>query len=233
MLISHRYRFVFLKTEKTASTSLYKALLQLMQQSDPVHPADQRTRSALLRRKGSLEGLSFHGSTTAWRRKLPRLFGLHQHARARDVRDFLGSTLFDAYTVVTSERNPWDRQVSLYSHRLSDRGVRDLSGFDRDMRSWSYNAFHHNRLHNWETYTLNGQVCADVVIRYEHLAADFAAFLERLGVDPERVPLGQARATSRPRGNDSRALYTEASRDLIAAWYQREIAHFGYRFEAA
>jgi len=233
MLISHRYRFIFLKTEKTASTSLDDALRRLVQEADDLHLADPQIRALLLRRHGSLAGFSFRGATSAWRRKLPGFFGLHQHARARDVRAFLGPALFDHYTIVTSERNPWDRQVSLYAHRMSDRGTKDLSGFDRDMQSWSYSALHHNRLHNWDIYSLGDRVCAHHVIRYERLAEDFAEFLRHIGVDPARVPLAQARATARPRGTVYRDLYSPASQALVASWYRREIEQFGYSFDAA
>jgi hypothetical protein len=233
MIISHRYRFIFLKTEKTASTSLNDALRRLVQESDDLHPADPQIRDALVRRHGSLAGVSFRGTSSAWRRKLPGLFGLHEHARARDVRAFLGPALFDQYTIVTSERNPWDRQVSLYSHRMSDRGNKDLSGFDRDMRSWSYSTLHYNRLNNWDIYSLGGRICAHHVIRYERLTDDFAAFLRHIGVDPARVPLAQRRATVRPRGDAYRDLYSPASQALVASWYRREIEQFGYSFDAA
>jgi hypothetical protein len=61
------------------------------------------------------------------------------------VRTFLGPEVFSRYTIITSERNPYDRQVSQYAHRLRKRGIRDLSGFSKAMVSPLYNALHARR----------------------------------------------------------------------------------------
>lgn len=231
MLISHRYRFIFLKTEKTASTSILRALRTVLEQTDVLLPADRTTRRALLRKYGSLEGFSFESRATGRRRLLPGLFGLHRHARAADVRAFVGPKLFDDYLVVTSERNPWDRQVSLYAHRHRDKAGFDLANFDRDMRSPSYNLFHYNRLDNWSIYTTDGKVCADLVIRYESLEEDFRTFLDRVGIPPDGTGLSVARASGRSREDGYRRLYSPQSRALVARWYRKEIEQFGYSFD--
>ncbi|MEO8668815.1 MAG: sulfotransferase family 2 domain-containing protein [Bauldia sp.] len=230
MLISHRYRFIFLKTEKTASTSILRALRAIVRETDTLLPADQKTRARLLREHGSLDGFSFEARATGRRRLLPGLIGLHRHARAKDVRAFIGPKLFDDYLVVTSERNPWDRQVSLYAHRHREKSGFRLASFDRDMRSPLYNFFHYNRLNNWSIYTINETVCADLVIRYENLAEDFRVFLNRVGIPLEKAALTNARASERPRDHDYRQLYSPASQALVAGWYRREIDRFGYTF---
>ena len=140
MIISHRYRFIFLRTEKTGSTSLFRTLLGLVAESDKPYAADQHVRLRLLRERGSLEGVSFVGQGGATRRLFPRLHGLHRHARAEDVRAFVGPELFDRYTIITSERNPYDRQVSLFNHRRGNRAQADPNSFSRCMISPLYNA---------------------------------------------------------------------------------------------
>jgi hypothetical protein len=230
MLISHRYRFIFLKTEKTASTSILRALRGIIEETDTLHPAEPRIRDAIMAKEGTLENASFESQATGRRRLMPGTFGLHRHARAADIRAFIGPAIFDSYLKVTSERNPWDRQVSLYAHRHRGKGGFDIANFDRDMRSPIYNLFHYNRLHNWSIYTLGGRVCADMVIRYEHLEDDFRAFLERVGIPPEKTSLTTARASGRPRDENYSKLYTPASEALVARWYRPEIEHFGHRF---
>lgn len=230
MIISHRYRFIFLKTEKTASSSLARVFGDIAGANDRLYPADRSVRRELLRSGGSLAGVSFKAGRGGLRRRLPGLSGLHRHARARDVRDFLGADLFAGYTVITSERNPFDRQVSLYSHRQRDKGSGDLSAFSAAMCSPVYNLLHYNRLDNWGIYTLDGKVCADHIIRFENLHDDLAAVLRGLGVDPALHPLPHTRQ-SRGEGSPSyRTLYTDEARRRVATWYQRELDYFGYAF---
>ncbi len=229
MVVSHHYRFIFLKTGKTASTSLLHVFREIAAAKEELHLATAANRRRLLRKHGTLEGLSFVGNGRAQRIGYPQIFGLHPHARASERRDYLGADVFGRYTIITSERNPYDRQVSLYAHRLRKRGVRDMSGFSRAMVSPVYNTMHYNRLPNWEIYTLDGKVCADHVIRFEHLREDLDGVLAAIGVDPAQYELPhRLRSPDRPR--DYRHLYDDRAREAVGNWYRREIAHFGYEF---
>lgn len=230
MLISHRYKFIFLRTEKAASTSLFTVFKDIAGQDGLLYPADRNVRRRLLRKHGSLEGFSFVGRTGATRKRLPWLSGLHFHAHAGDVRDFIGPELFERYTVISSERNPWDRQVSLFNQRIGKHGRNDLESFNASMLSPVYNFFHHNRLRNWNVYTINDRIAVDHMIRYETLEQDFHSVLRTLGLDPDQHALPHKRNSGRPRNASYRALYTDRTRDLVARWYRREIAHFGYEF---
>lgn len=228
MIISHRYRFIFLKTEKTASSSLARVFTAIAGENDTLHPADRSVRDRLLREGASLEGVSFQAARGGLRRFLPGLSGLHRHARLRDVRAFLGPELFSRYVVITSERNPFDRQVSLYSHR--GRGKSDLSSFSRDTCSPIYNLLHYNRLDNWGIYTLDGKVAAHHMIRFETLHDDLAAVLRALGLDPAKHALPHAKQSRGEASPSYRDLYTDAARARVAGWYRNEIDHFGYVF---
>jgi hypothetical protein len=230
MLISHRYKFIFLKTEKTASTSLYEIFRKIILEHDPLHRAEWVVRKKLLREHGSLEGFSFEGKRGAMRRKFPRFSGIHHHGCARHGRAFLGPDLFDSYTIVTSERNPWDRQVFLFTHRQSKHPERNSTNFSKCMRSPVYRFFAYNRLHNWDVYTIDGKVCADHVIRFENLEEDFHSVLIALGLDAERYYLPHRRAQTRSNGPNYRDYYTDDVRVLVGKWYRDEIKHFGYEF---
>jgi hypothetical protein len=230
MLVSHRYRFIFLKTEKTASSSLYTAFRDIIREHDRPFAADWSVRRQLLGDNIGLENVSFSGRSGALRRRLPRLSGIHRHGCAIDLRSFLGPDLFSRYTVITSERNPWDRQVSLFAHRASKDGKPSARSFASSMRSPLYNLLHHNRLRNWEIYSIDDRVCAHHVIRFEHLHDDFRAVIREIGLDPERHVLPHRRGGHRADQGTYRDLYTDDVRDLVGRWYRREIAHFGYEF---
>lgn len=219
MIISHEHKFIYLRTEKTASTSLMQAL-----------------RTALGGVSDTFEGLvpksvSRHipFNIGGLKRRMPMVFGLHTHARAADVRRAFGAEVFDSYFKFAVERNPWDRQVSLFLHRASKEG-NDRRDFDGAMRSRLYNLLYYNRLDNWSIYAIGDEVVADRVLRYETLSEELPGLFARLGLPLPELP--RKRAEHRTDRRHYATYYTEASRDLVGRWYRREIEAFGYVFEA-
>jgi hypothetical protein len=231
MLISHRYKFIFLKTEKSASSSLFHLFKKIVSDSDKLYRAHPKVKKELLREYGTLADFSFESCTSkGLMRQFPQFFGVHRHGSAADVRSFLGSELFDSYTKITSERNPWDRQVSLFAHRVNKNDHLTLLDFDRCIRSPMYNALHYNRLHNWNIYAIDNQVVAGQIIRFEHLQSDLERVLEAIGLDPDKYALSHSRGQYRKNQGSYRDHYTAESRELVRKWYAREIDYFGYEF---
>ena len=216
MIISHTYKFIYLRTEKTASSSLTDALTAVM--------ADADERPSMNRPKWAKYSPIHHG---ALKRQLPDLFGLHTHATAAQARRVIGAKTFDSYLKFAVERNPWDRQVSLYHHR--SHTTKRTPDFDRDMRSVWYRNTEYTRLNNWSIYAIGREVVADVVLRYETLDADIAALWSRLGL-PGAPALGRARSYVPDRQHYA-TYYSDTTRDLVGRWYSREIDALGYRFE--
>lgn len=229
MIISHQYKFIFLKTEKTASTSLANFFVKAIGGKDVVLPATPAVKRKLLAEGRSLAEVSFYGQSREIKRHFPTLFGVHAHGKATDVRAFLGEELFSQYRIITSERNPWDRQVSLMAHRFGKRGMKlTPSLFQGSMASRGYNWFHHNRLRNWEIYSIDDGVCADRVIRFESLREDLFEVVSYLGLEPSETDLPHKRSGCRTA--EYQEYYDEASREIVHAWYRKEILHFGYGF---
>ena len=220
MIVSHSHRFIFLRTEKTAGSSLSDALRHLVLSEGPgAGLVADMTRPAW-----SKFSPIHHG---ALKRKLPDLFGLHVHAHAAQVRRVLGPDVFDSYLKFAVERNPWDRQVSLYMHRCWKTGR--TPDFDRDIRSLAYRSTEHVRLQNWPVYALGDRVVTDMMLRYESFEDDLRVLWERLGIPPLDLP--RKRSEYREERPHYSTYYTSESRDLVGRWYHREIAALGYRFE--
>jgi hypothetical protein len=217
MIVSHKYRFIFLRTEKTASSSLTMALKSLLDEED--------FRSDMRRPTWAKYSPIHHG---ALKRNFPQWFGLHTHATAAQVRDVLGRKIFDSYYKFAVERNPWDRQVSLYTHREWKKG-KPADHFDRDMRSRIYRSTEYVRLNNWSIYAIDNEIVADRVIRYERLPQEIGQLITRLGI-PIRPDLPRLRSYAPDRPHYS-TYYSDLSRDLVARWYGREIDALGYAFE--
>jgi hypothetical protein len=228
MIISHAHRFIFLKTVKSAGTSVELALSQICGPDDVitrVSPADEDTR---LGRGPQHETIPAQYRSPKWRMK--RLLGrsparsgvvYFNHMTAAALRRTMDPDLFDSYRKVTVVRNPWDQEVSLY-YWLT-RNERQRPSFDHFVRN-------PRPRKNFEIYSIEGRIVADVVLKYERLADDFSAFVASLdvGAAPQ---LPNAKAGHRPsEGRDYRAHYSDGTRDIVARRHAREIEAFGYEF---
>ena len=148
--------------------------------------------------------------------------GYYEHMPAWRVRTYVGEDIWKRYYKFSFERNPWDRQVSWYHYKTKSRSGAakpSFAAFNADRRrAW---------VENWDLYTTDGSIILDFVGRYESLDADFAKVLEAIGLTGQ-VTLPKTNVSKDRKSY--REYYDEASRALVADWYQPEIRHFGYEF---
>src|ERR1051326_1226986 len=129
MILSHRYRFIFIKTRKTAGTSIEIALSRFCGADDVITPIsyeDEMMRAALGYRGpqnyefGSDQRLLPIGPATATNvdaagaevgRNTWKFFN---HIPARLIRERVGPSVWNAYFKFCFVRNPWDTIISNY-----------------------------------------------------------------------------------------------------------------------
>ena len=219
MIVSHRHKFIFLRTEKTASTSLSDALYPHLGPEDEI---------ADLKRPAWAKYSPIHHG--ALKRTLPRVFGLHPHATAAQVRAVIGPKIFDSYFTFAVDRNPWERQISLYTHREWKKG-KGPEHFDRDMRSLWYRNTEYCRLNNWSMYAIGNSVVVSQVYDYGQLGDAITDLCQRFGLgDGLAMPRRREYVAGRPHYS---TYYSDYTRDLVSRWYRREIDALGYGFESA
>jgi hypothetical protein len=232
MIISHRHKFIFLKTEKTAGTAIEAALSELCGPEDVITPFREESEGD---RKGSGprnyridHPLKPH--RTLWRKLLMRperyyhpSVGYYEHMPAWRARAYVGEETWRDYFKFAFVRNPWDRQISQYLYKTKSKAHRpSLERFmARKKRAY---------VTSYEIYTIDGEVAVDFVGRYESLDADLQTALKRAGVE-QLVEVPRSNVTAgRDRELGYRDYYSPYTRDLVANWYAPEIALRGYAF---
>ena len=218
MLLSPKYRFLFVHIAKTGGTSVRAALEGLRWRDPWYYPMFICSR---------LSHLSGHRLAT----KLPR------HAKIVAAKELLPKEYFDSLFKFAFVRNPWDLQVSSFHHIRRER-PQYLGGHDNfaDFLRWKLDPERPYQYHLDTSITLqseylidlSGQVVVDFIGRYECLQDDFATICTRIGIQTPLLPHAR-QAPDRQR--DYRAYYSDATAELVAQYFARDIQMLGYRFE--
>lgn len=229
MILSHRHRFIFLKTRKTAGTSLEIALSAYCGPDDvitPILPEDEAIRSALGHR-----GPQGYAGEPAVPDPQQRRQGMrfYNHMPAAEARLVIEPHVWRDYLKVTIERHPWDKAVSSYHWRTRVGPRPSLIRYLRWQEKVAARRRTASILSNWPVYAIEDEVVADVVIPFEDLAAGVERLAERLDL-PGPLALPRAKSLSIPGRLPYHEAMGPAERSIIERVCHREIEHFGYEF---
>lgn len=209
MLISHKHKFVYIKTVKTAGTSVQSALTYILGDNDIASGVRE-----IIRPDGSTK-IVIHQQNIA---------SVHHQNGGHHKLDLAFTIAPEAkdYRVITTERNSWDRVLSFYFHSVSQFGV--TIPFERWLSS--FNAQRAVPGGFGKLYPLKR---ANFVIQYHTLQQDWLRLGKYLGVT---MPLlGHLNANeSAERNKDYTTFYTPKTRDIVAKMCAAEINWYGYTF---
>lgn len=204
MIISHKHKFIFLKTKKTASTSIEIALSKVCDRHDiitPLYYSDD-----IVRRK-------FHGMP-------PQNFtqGMKNHTTAEDLIKLINIKTWDEYTKVTCVRNTYDMMISKYYWEKQE---------EKNFDEW-YSSYKKSATCNWEIYTINNRPAMNFYIRYENIVEDCSKLSEVLGLEQD---LGKLITRIKTKHKHRETQWPEISRESllkIARDAKQEIEYFNY-----
>jgi len=248
MIVSHRHRFVFLKTRKTASTSVEVFLRRFCGPDDivtPVTPIDELVAVAAGHPPRNFTDdagreAAYVADVAAGRLGKAALFHstpfrFRHHMTMAELRAELGEAI-DGYFVFTCERHPYDKAISRAGYQLGSgrylmRG--EARPADREAALAFLEAMVADgsiaEIANWPIYAQCDRIVADAVVLYEDLAAGLGAVLRRLGLDESGSTAGLPflKRGLRPEGL-SRAMLPETCRAAVREACAREFDAFGY-----
>ena len=200
MLVSHLRRFIYLKTAKTAGTSV-EIYLEPHCRDDgrtPTHSCEQHVSSAGIVGSRGVSPMRYYN-----------------HMPAESVRDVVGLEIWNDYTKIACIRNPFDKLVSAFwmLHRSCPHEPAIIK--ERFRRCILESILPTDRA----VYTIGGALCCDVFIRYESLLSDLATLCHRLNIPFQPSALGRYKSDLRPQHVPLASYYDEETIAKVRMMY--------------
>jgi hypothetical protein len=217
VLVSHDHKFIYLKTIKTAGTSVEAALEPFC--TPPGHVVSERT-SAIVSPHGIVGS---RGDDAGGE--------YYHHMTAAQVKAKVGDTVWDQYYKICNVRNPFDKVVSQFWFLLDPEEKERLyeAGFDAAREAFVAWVGEETSLGNDAPMFSIGNVrVVDAIIRYESIEADLKKVLDTLGLP--MVELARLKGNRRAhRDRPFQDYYDQKTADIVVRKFKIHFDTLGYR----
>ena len=203
MIISHKYKFIFIKTRKTAGSSIEKFLLE------------------------NLKGTSYiFGGMPPENMPPVGIEGGHEHVGWKFIKDKFPKE-WKTYYKFTIERNSWDKVVSLFYYIKSVKPKKVKHGFEAFVKSNSKLCFKDD----WSLYTDNDKIIVDDIIMHDSINSGMYTVCKKIGLQYNNELDNKIRLKGDLRDNtDYKELYTDETREIVSLYYKKPIEYFNFTF---
>ena len=234
MIISHKYKFIFIRPPKIAGISMEAALAQHL------GPRDIITEGSAAR----------------------NFKDYYDHISPRRVKRKMGKKIWDSYFKFTVVRNPWDYLVSLYWHRFwwSKNKQKDFTYYMKALKQSFVEPEYYLMVleklylkltkpspkddfsklieHLPSKYTntryyfdSSPRPILDFYIRFENLENGYKKVCKKLRIPYKKLP--RRNIVPRTDRRHYSKYYTDRTKALVDQKFKKEIHYFGYKFEEA
>lgn len=201
MFISHTHKFLFIKTRKTAGSSIEKFFLDNLDDKIifggmPPENLEPINCNKCIEHKG-------------WK--------------------FIGKKYkqeWNNYYKFTIERNPWDKVVSLYFWQIKTEPQHNITSFE----DYIFNKCKLYNKKDWNLYTKDNKPIVDYIIRYENLNEDFSKLCDNLKIPYDNNLQKINLKSSIRKNNNYKDMYNSETRDIVSNVFKKEIDYFNYQF---
>ncbi|WP_409305788.1 sulfotransferase family 2 domain-containing protein [Peribacillus sp. SCS-155] len=224
MIVSHKHKFIFLKTKKTAGTSIEISLSRYCGPNDiitPIAPEDEKIRAGLgIKPQNYI--VPFDGTAKNKRNEDGNIV-FSNHNKAKSIREILGQDVWNSYYKFSFDRSPWDKVISYYYFRMAKSNK--TIDFEQFLEKKKFKG-----CYNYPIYTIDDKLAVDFLGKYENLDQDLTAVCEHLGLAYDGW-LPNAKGNYREKNKRNyRNMYNNEQQKLIENFFKKEIDILGYEF---
>ena len=233
MIISHKYKLIFIRTVKTAGSSIEAFLSNLCGEEDIISQFQSEEEESGLAsyRPRNHQGLwnplpeIINNKNYSIDRTIKNLIQrkkYYAHMPASLVKQRTPKTIWDSYYKFCVDRNPWDKTLSHY-HMVNKRTKGGITFDDYiDRGHFCFN------LHKYTDS--NGNILVDRVIKFESLMDELDMVFKKLGV-PFKGSLGvRLKSHYREDRRPYKEVFSERQKEIVRSAFRDEIEMHGYQF---
>lgn len=235
MIVSHKHKFIFIKTRKTAGTSVEMALRAICGDEDIITPLvkkDEKKAEELgvkgtqnchipLPRYSAMDWISLFKRIFI-RGKFKRL-NYYNHMSAYDVKRYVGEEVWDSYYKFCFDRNPFDKFISLFYwvQWHEGRKYNDFVDFiESDGLSMTM---------GYDLYSINKTVAVDKVYKYEEMVESLEDVSRKLNLaEPLKLFKYKAKGDVRKDRRPSNEVLNKEEQKILKIAFAREMELLEY-----
>jgi len=207
VLVSHKYKFIYIKNGKVAGTSVESFFGQFC-----INPEKKYDFSHSISQ--SIDDYGIIGSRESGVGNNDIWIG---HKNAISIKNDLGNDKFNKYFKFCVIRNPYDVMVSLYFFYKLTEPFKDFAK--------------RTIMNNLERCTINGKIECDYFIRYENLLEDIVNVCKILKIDKYDInDMPKHKTNIRVKDVHYRDYYDEETRIIVYENHKKIFELFEYKF---
>jgi hypothetical protein len=217
MLISHVSKFIYLKTRKTAGTSV-EIYFEPYCMPPKERSGDCHNRTARVSEWGVVG--SRGSADRPW----------YNHQPAAEIRELVGGAVWESYYKFCVIRNPFDKVVSHFWHELKPEVREEFRRVDFSTVRGTFDAWTGLRRFpaDAQIYTIDGEPAVDGYIRWERLWEDLRGVCNTLELPWQPQRLGRYKSEYRKRPERFEDYYTREAASRVEDAFAWEFEYFGY-----
>lgn len=205
MIISHDYKFIFIKTRKTAGSSIEKIFLDKLQGTNYVFGGMMPEN--LYPVNCSFTNAEHNGSSFL------------QYHYPKEWKNYFKFTV---------ERNPWDKIVSRYYWVKYFKPKKNVEDFDSYMKNCRKDV---RKATDFALYTEDNKIVVDYVMRYENLDNEMKFVCDKIGLNyNHELQTIKLKSQHRAKNKNYQDYFDNKTKDIISTIFSKEIEYFNYKF---